>query len=252
MKIKRKTLRKLEKEVSDGLNAHWKHDCNTILQFFSFTLAQFSNKNYIFQNNKLKSLNNSMSVNNRNVSFIQANRTCFGTCVQRISLIVYNLYNNHLHMACWSKLMTWFSVKLSSSSQLLNILSSFEPSYANWSIWLSKSVRHIFHKYLWHDVTYCEEEQLVFFLLNYCKFFHCCSVANFLFTVYDFTWKLKGEFPALLHKYIYCTHMDISYSCVLQYCTVFPSKLWPTVEWESKQLRGIHNSIQLEKTDILV
>lgn len=59
-----------------------------------------------------------------------------------VSAIVYNFHNNHLHMACWSKRMGWFSVKMSYSSHLLNILSAFEASHANWHIEWSKPVRH--------------------------------------------------------------------------------------------------------------
>ncbi len=78
-----------------------------------------------------------------NLLLICANCKCFGTCVQTISTIVCSL-------ACWSKLTSRFSLKLSNSSQILNHFSSCKPSHSKRYIQLWKMCIHacIFHKYL--------------------------------------------------------------------------------------------------------
>ncbi len=85
-----------------------------------------------------------------NFLLIWANCKCFGTCVQKVSTIVCSLRNNQLHMACCLKLMSWFSLKLSNSSQLFNHFSSCKSLHSKRSIPLSNIGVHacILHKYL--------------------------------------------------------------------------------------------------------
>ncbi len=71
-----------------------------VLQFFSFAFAQFSNEKSIFQNIKLKPLNNEL-VHNRLEFLIHSSKLrCFGTYVQRVGLstILYKLQKNHFYM----------------------------------------------------------------------------------------------------------------------------------------------------------
>ena len=58
---------------------------------------------------------------NLNFSFIEANCTRPGTCVQK-SKCISLLLAQYLHMACWSTQMFWFSVKLQSSQTLVDCL----------------------------------------------------------------------------------------------------------------------------------
>lgn len=166
-----------------------------------------------------------------------------------------------MHMACWSKLMSWFSVKLSYSSQLLNILSSCEPSHAKWSIQLSKSVRHtcIFHKYLWHGMFVMSAKSLarptratgcpprrwelvvlrtvrrynLLFFTEVPQVFRCCCFffffawmsfcGNFLFTIYDFTCKKCVKMD--MQMWIFCLHVTHCYknkfTVYIQMCISF-------------------------------
>lgn len=82
------------------------------LQIFIFDLAQLLNG--IFKN-KFKCLNNQFVVYNRFEFLIHASKLHV-FWHKRVRTIVYNLHNNHLHMA--------------RSVKMLNILSSFKPSHA--------------------------------------------------------------------------------------------------------------------------
>ena len=170
-----------------------------------------------FQNNEFKSLNKFWISH----SFKQIARV--------LAHVQKSQYNNHLLMSYWSKLMSWLSVKLSSSSQL------YKHYFIFWAVTCKMIHSIIKISQTCMNISHFDVFSL-FMTLNE------SSKENFLFIIH------------VTHCYTNTctvnTHVHILFLCTT--VLTFPSKRWPTVKWESKKLSVIHNSIQVDKTDILV